>query len=93
MQPLRKQEADEEDGDGAEDDGEVFVDAAVAQRDPGDDEEPADHTDGSIDVASLAREESQQEQAEHATGEDAGEFPPRVEDAVYIHQGQCDEDA
>ena len=61
MQPLRKQEADEEDGDGAEDDGEVFVDAAIAQRDPSDDEEPADHTDGSIDVASLAREESQQE--------------------------------
>ena len=30
MQPLRKQEADEENGDGAEDDGEVFVDAAVA---------------------------------------------------------------
>ena len=76
MQPLREQEADEEDGDGAEDNGEVFVDAAIAKRDPGDDEEAADHTDSSIDVASLAREESQQEQAEHAAGEDAGELPP-----------------
>ena len=85
MQPLRKQEADEEDGDGAEDDGEIFVDAAIAQRNPSDDEEPANHTDGSIDVASLAREESQQEQAKHTTGEDTGELPPRVENAVYIH--------
>ena len=76
MQPLREQEADEEDGDGAEDNGEVFVDAAITQRDPGDDEKAADHTDGSIDVASLAREESQQEQTEHATGEDARELPP-----------------
>ena len=85
MQPLRKQEADEEDGDGAEDDSEIFVDAAIAQRDPSYDEEPTDHTDGSIDVASLAREESPQKQAEHATGEDSGELPPRVEDAIYIH--------
>ena len=54
-----KQETDEEDGNGAEDDGEIFVDAAIAQRNPSDDEEPANHTDGSIDVASLAREESQ----------------------------------
>ena len=31
MQPLREQETDEENGDGTEDDGEVFVDAAIAK--------------------------------------------------------------
>ena len=67
MQPRREQETDEENGDGTEDDGEVFVDAAIAKGYPSNNEESADDTDGSIDVASLVRKESQQEQAEHTT--------------------------
>ena len=87
------EESHEEDDGGAEHDGQigVQVDARqlpeVGQRNPADDQYAADAAQQCRPGRDALRDAPQEEQSQHAAGEDAGECPPGIDDALHAQHG------
>ena len=80
-------------GGGAKDDGKVLMQVRArkvkqaGQRNPGDDGDACQTAYEGASAANGARQDAQHEEAEHAAGENARQYPPGIDNALHAQHG------
>ena len=93
LEDLRKDEAYKEDDSGSEHYRQVGVERTVEDWDAHvyDDEQPDDYGHDGIGMSDALAGETEEKKSEHSAAENRRQFPPCVEDAVYLHHGKANE--